>query len=275
VSQQEGDKGEGEGETEATSAEVNDFSEKFEKEFSLVSIVSSGNSNNFVFDRPWMVDSGATSHMTRMLDSFLFISEIDPDHVMNGTHQIRGVNSVRFLLDFGKTLEVEGVLFVPGLRVNLFSVSDLEDTGYVITFEHDYVHIHAVDEVPITRVLIGERRGKVYTVLGQHVRCQSGWIFDSEEEQEAQRTEDALECQSSVQGSSTSRKINWYELSQSENAQRQDRISQSIRRRHSPTRPIQRQHSGSEGATAADSLESENGPASGNVRRTSLVKREC
>jgi hypothetical protein len=259
----------------AASAEVNDFSEKFEKEFSLVSIVSSGNNNNFEFDRTWMVDSGATSHMTGMLDSFLFISEIGPDHVVNGTHQIRGVDSVRFLLDFGETLEVEGVLFVPGLRVNLLSVSALEDVGYVITFERGYVHIHAVDEVPIRTVLIGERRGRVYTVLGQPVRCQSGWISDSEGEQEAQRTEGAPECQSSVQGSSTSRKINWYELSQSENAQRRDRISRSISRRHSSTRPVQRQHSGSEGATAADSLESGNGPGSGNVRRTSLVKREC
>jgi hypothetical protein len=82
-----------------------------------------------------MVDSGATSHMIGMLDSFLFISEIGPDHVMNGTHQIRGVDSVRFLLDFRETLEVEGVLFVPGLRVNILSVSTLEDAGYVITFE--------------------------------------------------------------------------------------------------------------------------------------------
>jgi hypothetical protein len=187
-----------------------------------------------------MVDSGATNHMTGMLDSFLFISEIGPDHVVNGTHQIRGVGSVRFLLDFGEILEVEGVLFVPGLRVNLLLVSTLENVGYVITFKHGYVHIHVVDEVPIRTVLIGERRSKVYTVLSQPMGCQSGWISDSKGEQEAQRTEGAPKCQSLVQGSSTSRKINWYELSQSENAQRRDRISRSISRRHSSTKPVQR-----------------------------------
>ena len=106
----------------AASAEVNDFSEKFEKDFSLVSIVSSGNSNSFEFDRTWIVDSGATSHMTRMLDSFMFISEIGPGHVVNGTHQIIRVDNVRFMLDFREILEVEGVLFVPGLRFNLLSV---------------------------------------------------------------------------------------------------------------------------------------------------------
>ena len=107
------------------------------------------------------------------------------------------------------------------------------------------------------------------------MRCQLGWISDSEGEQEAQRTEGATKCQSSVQGSSTSRKTNWYELIQSENDQRRDKISRSISRRHSSTRPVQMQHSDSEGATTTDSLESENGHGSGNVRRTSLIKREC
>jgi hypothetical protein len=117
------------------------------------------------------------------------------------------------MLEFGETLEVEGVLFVPGLRVNILSVLALEDVGYVITFEHGYVHIHAVGEVPIRRVLIGEWRGKVYIVLGQQVICQSGWISDSKGEKEAQRNEGAPECQSIVQGSSTRRNINWYDLS--------------------------------------------------------------
>jgi hypothetical protein len=120
--------------------------------------------------------------MKGMLDSFMFMSEIVPNHFMNGTHQIIGVNSVMFLLEFGKNLEVEGVLFVPVLRVNLLSVSTLEDVGYVITFEFGYVNIHAVDEVPIRTILIGEQRGRVYTVLGQPVGCQSCSIFESEGE---------------------------------------------------------------------------------------------
>jgi hypothetical protein len=112
-----------------------------------------------------MVDNGATSHMTGMLDSFMFISEIGPSHVVNGTHQIRGVDSVKFLLDFGETLEVKGMLFVPGRRVNILSVLALEDVGYVITFERGYVHIHPIDEVPIRIVLIRERRGRVTQCL--------------------------------------------------------------------------------------------------------------
>jgi len=66
-----------------------------------------------------------------------------------------------------------------------------------------------------------------------------------------------------------------YELRKSVNVERRENISQSISRSHSSTRPVQRQHLGSEGATTANSLESGNGPGSGNAMRTSLIKREC
>jgi hypothetical protein len=43
---------------------------------------------------------------------------------------VRGVGNVRFQLDFRGLLELDGVLFVLGLRVKLLSVSVLEDVGY-------------------------------------------------------------------------------------------------------------------------------------------------
>jgi hypothetical protein len=43
---------------------------------------------------------------------------------------VRRVGNVRFQLEFGGLLELDGVLFVRGLRVNLLSVSTLEDVGY-------------------------------------------------------------------------------------------------------------------------------------------------
>jgi hypothetical protein len=44
---------------------------------------------------------------------------------------VRGVGSVRFQLEYGGLLELDGVLFVPLLRFNVLSVSALEDVGYV------------------------------------------------------------------------------------------------------------------------------------------------
>jgi hypothetical protein len=42
---------------------------------------------------------------------------------------VRGVGRVRFQLKYGGFLELDGVLFVPGLSVNLLPVSALEDVG--------------------------------------------------------------------------------------------------------------------------------------------------
>jgi hypothetical protein len=55
---------------------------------------------------------------------------------------VRGVGNVRFQLEFGELLELDGVLFVPGLRVNLLSVSALEDVGYCVLFKREHVFIY-------------------------------------------------------------------------------------------------------------------------------------
>ena len=164
--------------------EINDFNEKFDKYTSCVSIVSSGNNIIFEFDRTWMVENGATNHMIGILYSFLFISEIGIDHFMDGIHHIRGVNIVRFLLDFRGIMEVEGVLFVPRMRFSLLLVLAIKDDGYVMNFECGYAYLHAIDEVPIMTILIGEWRGRVYIVHGQPVGGQLGWISDSKGEKE-------------------------------------------------------------------------------------------
>jgi hypothetical protein len=47
-----------------TIATMADFSSKFDMEFSLVTLVSSVGSVGFVGDSRWIVDSGASCHMT-------------------------------------------------------------------------------------------------------------------------------------------------------------------------------------------------------------------
>jgi hypothetical protein len=55
---------------------------------------------------------------------------------------IRGVGNVRFQIEFGELLELDGVLFVPGLRVNFLSVSSLEYVGYCVLFKKEHVFIY-------------------------------------------------------------------------------------------------------------------------------------
>ena len=62
----------------AASAVVEEYAKKFEQEFSLDSIDSSVGSSTF--ENAWVVDSGATRHMTRFYDSFEVITWLEIGH---------------------------------------------------------------------------------------------------------------------------------------------------------------------------------------------------
>ena len=83
----------------------------------------------------WIVDSGSTSHMIEKYGVFQRIEEMAPGlfvetDIGNPQAERRGVGTVRFQLDLGEILEVDRVLFVPGMKVSIISVSSLEDDVY-------------------------------------------------------------------------------------------------------------------------------------------------
>ena len=61
-------------ETTATAA-MEEFASKYDREFSLVTLVSSVGRGGFGGDIRWIVDSGATCHMTGIWRVFLIITE--------------------------------------------------------------------------------------------------------------------------------------------------------------------------------------------------------
>jgi hypothetical protein len=71
-----------EGPVPAITATVEDFSDKFEKEFSLFTLVSSVGSTGFVSDSRWINDSGASDHMTGIWHIFLSITKTGPDRLV-------------------------------------------------------------------------------------------------------------------------------------------------------------------------------------------------
>ena len=83
----------------AASAVVEEYAKKFEQEFSLVSIDSSVGSSTF--KHVWVVDSGATKHMTGVYDSFQMITMLGPGHFIQTDIDspqiaIQGVGTVGF-----------------------------------------------------------------------------------------------------------------------------------------------------------------------------------
>ena len=99
----------------------------------------------------------------------------------------------------------------------------LEDVEYTTLFKQGHVFIHSENDRLDSMVLLGERRGRVYMLLGQHMSGVSGWLSDSgsmsEGEWEILQTEVVPSNQSSIQGSkrdvasfSIGRRVSWYEM---------------------------------------------------------------
>jgi hypothetical protein len=173
----------------AAIAAIEDFASKFDREFSLVTLVFSVDSGGFGGDVRWVVDSGASNHMTGIWRVFPDFTEIGPGlQVVNENGMarvVRGVGNVRFQLEFGGLLDIDGVLFVPWLSVNLLSISALQDVGYCVLFKRNHIFIYREGVDLVELQLIGNRVDRLYMLRGQPMMCDSA---SDEEREEAFET---------------------------------------------------------------------------------------
>jgi hypothetical protein len=119
-------------------------------------------------------------------------------------HAVKGVGCARFQLESGGSLEVDEVMFVQELKVNLLSVSALEDMGYAMMFEDGQVLIRSEGATLDATVRLGIREGMMYRVLGQLVVGSKG-ILD-------QRSLSVAESCGRVASSKTAKSVSWYDM---------------------------------------------------------------
>jgi hypothetical protein len=275
----------------SASAEVVEFAERYEKEFSLMTgPVGSG---CLVFEdiESWFVDSGASRHMTGLRSVFLDLTEIDSDCRVNcgvGPQlAVKGVGRVRFQLESGGLLEVGEVLYIPELTVNLLSVSALDESGFGVVFYGGHVFLYPVGATADTAVMLGVKYEGLYRLLGRPVLGSSGFL-DSDSVSESWQVARERELIHGTQSSSGTLKG----LSRHESTQMDAQESVQSPRSMSSVRGTTEvaaeassavgvvascsegaETSSTEGAAmAADEMETDSG---GDTRSTSLAKREC
>ena len=114
---------------------------EFNTEYAMYSGNDSNHASTTNYNPSWIVDSGATSHMTgnRALLSKLrtlkdTVRVVFSNH-SSGTGVARGI--VELKSREGHTLKLLDVLYVPELRVNLVSVKSMERCGFIIVFGND------------------------------------------------------------------------------------------------------------------------------------------
>ena len=86
----------------------------------------------------WLVDSGASKHMTSFQDSLTNLVKKDSLHKVklgdDFQYPIKGMGEASYKLDSGKSMKMKEVLYVPSLKKNLLSISALDKKGFRIAF---------------------------------------------------------------------------------------------------------------------------------------------
>jgi hypothetical protein len=114
----------------------------------------------------WLIDSGASRHMTRYRDHLTDLVEKETNlHVVlgdNARYIVKGVGTSTFQLDSDLPLQLSEILYVPGMKRNLVSISALEDKGYKVTFLEGKVLAWHKDSHMNSARVIGVRENNLY-----------------------------------------------------------------------------------------------------------------
>ena len=107
-----------------------------------------------------MIDSGASKHMTGFKESFVRLSEHESPHKVklgdDYQYPIKGSGESSYKLEYGKSMKMKDVLFVPGLKNNLLSISSLDAKGMRVSFVDGQVLMWQEGKTFDDVVVIGE-----------------------------------------------------------------------------------------------------------------------
>ena len=86
----------------------------------------------------WLIDNGSSKNMTRFKKYFVKLSEHNSPHKVklgdNYQYPIKGSGESSYNLDSEKSMKMKDVLFVPGLKNNILSISVLDEKGMRVAF---------------------------------------------------------------------------------------------------------------------------------------------
>jgi hypothetical protein len=108
--------------------------DKLQREFLLVPALSGTVSD----DGTWLVDNGASCHMTGASELFESFTDTDSNMCvelgMGTRHAVQGTGTVQFQVESEDVLRVTNVLWVPKLKRSVLLVSKIEKKGYHVLF---------------------------------------------------------------------------------------------------------------------------------------------
>jgi hypothetical protein len=118
----------------------------------------------------WLIDSGASKNMTGKKNTLSCISErkFSQKVTLGDDYQypIKGVGESNYKLDSENSIIMKDVLYVPGLKKNLLSISTLDKKGYRVSFIDGEVLMWAKGETLNEAIVIRSEENGLYKLKG-------------------------------------------------------------------------------------------------------------
>jgi hypothetical protein len=118
----------------------------------------------------WLIDSGASKHMTIQRDILSSLTEKDfPQKVSLGDdyqYPIKGIGESTYKLDSGTSMKMKNVLYVLGLTKNLLSISALDKKGFKVAFIDGEIIMWLKGKTIEDSIVIGTDEGGLYKLKG-------------------------------------------------------------------------------------------------------------
>ena len=116
------------------------------------------------------LEESSLSYLTGFKESFVKLSEHESPHKVklgdDYQYSIKGSGEYFYKLDSGKSMRMQDVLFVPGLKKNLLSISALDAKGMRVAFIDGQVIMWPKGKTIDDVVVIGEQEGGLYKLNG-------------------------------------------------------------------------------------------------------------
>eukprot|EP00257_Ricinus_communis_P021759 XP_015581307.1 uncharacterized protein LOC107262105 [Ricinus communis] len=169
--------------------ETSNFIEKQEAETLLMAVESSRKLEPNI----WYVDTGCSNHMSRSKSSFSFLDEDFHSTVSFGdssTVEVMVKRDIKIKIKNGFVETISNVLYVPDLKSNLLSASQLQEKGYVITIKQDTCEIY--DPIRGAIAVIQMSSNRLFPLKIQTIQsclaAEFWWIENSQLEDYGDRT---------------------------------------------------------------------------------------
>jgi hypothetical protein len=126
-------------------------------------------------DDMWLIDIGASRHMTGDHRNFLSMKEKETPHKVelgdNNSYAVKGIGQATIKMESDNSIHRSNVLYVPSLKKNLVSISCLEEKGDRVAFVDGKFLVWSKDSKIENARVIGTREGRLYKILGQDTQA--------------------------------------------------------------------------------------------------------